>query len=213
VITLVITDGRREYLERTLAAAGEMIPGFLPVFVNDSGDGDYCDWLNTLNAHSVHHPERRGMAAAVRTALSTVVSTTARYAFYLEEDFVLTAPVQLDAMIATLDAYPRLSQLVLKRQPWSDEEKNAGGQIEVAPTAYEDRDGFVEHKRLFSFNPSLMRVEACEKALQDPGSNGLEAGITQTLVREGYSFAFWCARTDPPRCEHIGEARSADYRW
>lgn len=213
LLTLVITDGRREYMERTMAAASEMIPRFEPLIINDSGDGDYCDWLNERYARCVHHPERRGMAAAVRTAWQTAIGTTARYVFHLEEDFVLTSPVDVRAMVRTMDKHPELAQLVLKRQPWSDEEKNAGGQIEVAPSEFEDRHGFVEHRRLFSFNPSLVRVEACEKALNDGESDGLEAGVTQTLIREGYLFAFWGTRDDPPRCEHIGEHRSPDYRW
>jgi hypothetical protein len=120
--------------------------------------------------------------------------------------------VDLQGMAQVLEQNPHLAQIVLKRQPWSEEEIAAGGQIEAAPEDYTDREGFVEHRRLFSFNPSLVARETLRLALAEPG-DGLERGVTDTLLRHGYSFAYWGARDDPPRCEHIGARRSEGYRW
>jgi hypothetical protein len=215
MISVVITDGRDEYLKRTLASCWEMIPGFSPIIVDDSGKHrESPDWLldrwpaNQL----IRHSERKGMAAAVRTAWTAAVGRPGEFIWHEEDDFILNEPVDIAAMAATLRDNPHLAQLVLKRQPCSAEEIAAGGQIETAPEEYTDREGFVEHRRLFSFNPCLIRREAIELALAEPG-DGLERGVTDTLLRHGYSFGYFGARGDPPRCHHIGEIRSAGYRW
>ncbi len=212
MIAVLITDGRREYMERTLASCQEMIPEFAPIIVDDSGDAEYAAWLDGLGAQVVHHPERQGLAAAVRTGWTEALKTDAEFVWHHEDDFTLTMPVEIHAMARVLCLHPYLAQLVLKRQPWSEEEITAGGQIEVAPGDYVDRHGFVEHGRLFSFNPCLIPRHVVELALQEP-SDGLERGVTDTLTRHLYRFAYWGARDDPPRCHHIGEHRSAGYRW
>jgi hypothetical protein len=209
---VLITDGRRDYFEQTFASCREMIPSFDPVIIDDSGDADYGAWLDTLGYHVAHHEQREGLAAAVRTAWTLALGAGAQFIWHQEDDFVLTEPVPIEAMERTLLAHPALAQLVLKRQPWSEEEIAAGGQIEIAPDEYVDREGFVEHLRLFSLNPSLIRREVIECALAEPG-DGLERGITDTLLVHGYTFAYWGARKDPPRCWHIGERRSEGYRW
>lgn len=152
------------------------------------------------------------MAAAVRTAWTVALNAGAEFIWHQEDDFVLTEPLPVKAMERTLNDFPLLAQLVLKRQPWSEEEKAAGGQIELAPEEYTDREGFVEHRRLFSFNPSLIRAEAARVALENPG-DGLERGVTDALLAARFCFGYWGVREDPPRCEHIGERRSEGYRW
>lgn len=210
----VITDGRGDYFERTIESCCEFIPRFDPIIVDDSGDPDYAEWLRegSPGYHFVHHEERQGMAQAVKTAWTVALGTGAEFVWHQEDDFILSEPVLIHAMGETLRANPHLAQLVLKRQPWSDEEKAAGGQIELSPGDYTDCEGFVEHRRLFSFNPSLIRREVIELALAEPRA-GLEGEVTDTLLAHGYSFAYWGARDDPPRCEHIGARRSEGYRW
>ena len=211
---VLITDGRGAYLERTLDSCCEYFPNFDPIIVDDSGHPDYATWLELQSPgyHFLHHEERQDMAQAVRMAWTVALAAGAGFIWHQEDDFVLTEPVDIEGMAETLRRNPLLAQLVLKRQPWSEEEIAAGGQIEVAPGDYTDREGFVEHRRLFSFNPSLIRREAIEAALADPG-DGLERGVTDAMLAAGYSFAYWGAREDPPRCTHIGERRSSGYRW
>lgn len=213
----VTTDGRGDYL---LQAIDSLRVSLQPwpecrVMVDDSGDPEYRAML-----HRRYAPEftvapqavRHGLAAAVRLAWELVLISDARYIFHAEDDFTYREPVDLAGMARLLDEHPHLAQVVLKRQPWGEDEITAGGQIEVAPDDYTDRKGFVEHRRLFSFNPSLIRRDAIKLALGQPGF-GLERGVTDTLLHHGYSFAYWGARTDAPRCEHIGIHRSKGYRW
>lgn len=213
----VTTDGRGDYLLQAIDSLRVSLDPWPSgrCMVDDSGDQDYTDMLReryepdfTICPHS----SRRGLAAAVRLAWMQALATPARYVFHAEDDFTYREPVDLARMARLLDENPHLAQVVLKRQPWGEDEIAAGGQIEVAPDEYTARDGFVEHRRLFSLNPSLIRREAIELALAEPG-DGLERGITDTLLAHGYSFAYYGARKDPPRCEHIGVRRAAGYRW
>jgi hypothetical protein len=216
MLTVVITDGRGQYLERTMAAAEEMLPEFTPVIVDDSGDPAYQAWLRATwpRAERVHHLERQGLAAAARTAWRMAVAQAVPFAFLLEDDFVLTEPVDLYAMEQMMRLNPRLAQLVLKRQPGSPEEEAHGGHVAMAPHKYADRDGWIEQvaEPLYSFNPHLARCEAMRDALEH-ATSFLEAGVSAALTERGWTFGIWGARDDPPRVEHIGVERSAGYRW
>lgn len=215
MITLVVvTDSRADYLARTIESADENLCGPIThrAIVDDSGDPDYAKWLreNYPSFHLVRHPERRGLAAAVGSAWAWAASTDARFLFHLEDDFTFNEKIPLDLMGMQLDAHPHLAQFVLKRQPWSPEEKEAGGQIEVAPDEYSDRLYWVEHRRLFSFNPSLIP----RWVFAQEWGPVLERDVSDRLFEDSKVVsAYWGRRTDPPRCHHIGEARSAGYRW
>jgi glycosyltransferase involved in cell wall biosynthesis len=152
------------------------------------------------------HDHRLGLAGAVQAGWTWALLTGCDYLFAVEEDFRFTNPLNLVEMVKILGAVPYLAQLVLKRQPWSAEEIAAGGQIEVAPDDYTDCDGYVEHTRLFSLNPSLIRREVLELG------GGLEVDITQRCLDAGYSFAYFGGRHDPPRCEHVGSVRGSGWR-
>jgi hypothetical protein len=212
----VTTDGRSDYLLQAIDSLRVSLDPWPEwrYMLDDSGDPAYTAMLVRCypDFPIAAHSPRRGLAAAVGSVWRMALETSARYVFHAEDDFTYREPVDLVGMARVLEENPHLAQVVLKRQPWSEEEIAAGGQIEVAPEEYADRKGFVEHRRLFSLNPSLIRREAIELALTEPG-DGLERGITDTLLRHGYSFAYWGARKDPPRCWHIGERRSEGYRW
>lgn len=213
VALVVITDGRGEYLRRTIPSAIENLRSVFVsrTIVDDSGDAEYGSWLETAFptfAH-VHHDHREGLAGAVKTAWKTALAARPDYLWHQEEDFVFEAPIDIGAMARCLEEFPYLAQLVLKRQPWSREEKIAGGQIEVAPEEYVDFESHVEHNRLFSLNPCLIPARVIERCQDEE----LERGITDACLGEGWRFAYWGQRHDAPLCEHIGEHRSAGYRW
>jgi len=212
----VTTDGRGDYLLQAIDSLRVSLDPWPEwrCMVDDSGDPAYAAMLRRCHRDFLirAHTGRHGLAAAVRSAWLLAFAGRSRYIFHAEDDFIYREPVDLAGMARLLDENPHLAQVVLKRQPWGEDEIAAGGQIEVAPSEYTDREGFVEHRRLFSLNPSLIRREAIELALAEPG-DGLERGITDTLLEHGYSFAYWGARKDAPRCEHIGVRRSEGYRW
>jgi hypothetical protein len=207
IALVVVGDGRYAYQEQALASLREHVPCGTFCYwrvVDDSGGPSPMVFTGDWGV--IRHPQRRGLAAAVQSAWVGLPGHI-DWVFHWEEDFVLTGPLELDRMVKTLEANPRLAQLVLKRQPGCPSEAAAGGIIEQHPDQYTDRDGWVEHQRIFSLNPCLIPRRVVD--LGWPTSN--EAGFTDQLIAAGWSFGFWGARNDPPRCWHIGVERSSGW--
>jgi hypothetical protein len=206
VALVVVTDGRYRYLERMLESLVEHVlyPFGLIRVVDDSGNVEGPRFPAGWDV--VRHQPRLGLAAAVQSAWAGLPADV-EFVFHVEEDFVFTEPVDIDGMAMLLKEHGRLAQLVLKRQAWSPPEVAAGGIIETAPDEYRQRDGWVEHTRIFSLNPCLI-----PRAVVDAGwPDGNEAEMTARLVAGGWSFGFWGRRDDPPRVLHIGAQRSAGW--
>ena len=159
-----------------------------------------------------------GMAGAVQEAWTWALDKGADYLLHVEEDFRFI-DLPLRAMQYVLERCPHLAEVVLKRQPWSDEEKRAGGQIETNPTAYTQHQGYgrnvawVEHSTLFSLNPCLIPRRTLELGWPSgPLGVGNESGMTKRCLDAGMRFAYYGKIADPPRCEHVGHQRSNGWR-
>lgn len=201
IALLFITD-RPVYAERTLASLGEMCPAIFShrIVVDDE-------------AHEL------GFAGAIAEGWRRVLETDAEHILHLEDDFTFTQPVPLRAMRDVLDALPRVAQLALKRQPWNEAEREAGGIIEQHFDDYEETtveqvwgNGYrvswpvTLHRRFFTTNPSLYRREIVERGWpQESHSEGI---FSLGLLADNYRFGFWGAKADPPRVHHIGEERA-----
>lgn len=203
---VVVTDGRWHYLEQALASLDQVAgidgPKFL---VNDAGTP--CP-IDTPDFGRLDHPVRRGLAASVNTGWEAAADAGCDYLFHLEEDFVVTDPIDLTDWAARIRDHWNLAQIVLKRQPWSPEERAAGGIVELDPDAYVHKDGLTFHRKIYSLNPHLVPRTVFRAGW--PADN--EAGMTSRLTAWGYRFAFYGAPTDPPRCRHIGEQRSGGWQ-
>lgn len=149
-----------------------------------------------------------GLAGAVREAWRLALHTDCDYLLHIEEDFTFPAGIPVAEMVKVAERSPHLAQVVLKRQPWNDTEKQAGGIIEAAPHAYRQRLGFVEHTEIFSLNPCIIPRRVLELGWPD----GNEAEFTIRLLDLGYRFAFFGYTADPPRCIHLGNERAAGWR-
>lgn len=190
VCLLLIHDGRHDYLERTLASAQERLPAFdQRVIVDDS-------------RHEL------GFAGAIRHGWDQIETD---WVFHLEGDFTFNGNVPVAAMIELLERRSHLAQVALKRQPWNDEEKAAGGIVELHPDDFTERtDGhavWTEHRRFFTTNPSVYSARLCRRGWpQQPHSEGV---FTHQLLRDPrLRFAFWGAKHAPPLVEHIGAVRA-----
>lgn len=217
---VVITDGRRQYVTQCIESAQSNLKGdFSHLFIiNDADDDAYAAFLEVqFPAFTIiHHDERRGLGGAVRSAWETALVTGADYIFHLEDDFIFNRKINVDKMIRLLHCEPHLAQVLLKRQPWNDEEIAAGNIIQAYPDEHTDHScpsgNWVEHRRLFSFNPFIAPRHVLELALEK-SADTLERGVTDALLAEGYSFGYFGKRDDEPRCHHIGDVRSQNYRW
>lgn len=227
IATVIIGDGRLSYLRESVESFKTQVSPVSDyhIMVNDSGDPSYASQLDELYPgwHLIHHPERRGLGAAVRSAWSAMLETDADFIFHCEEDFIYPIATDLLPLTQILEYRPHLSQLVLKRQPWSPEELAAGDVFERAPFEYYDHTwtglDWLEHLNgnstlhVFSFNPFLAPREVIELAVSDDSSAMLERDVTDLLREHNYNFGFYGNRNDAPRCWHIGVQRSAGYRW
>jgi hypothetical protein len=211
-VLVVITDGRQPptIIDTMESAENYLRADFDARYViDDSGDPAYAEWLDRLYL-CVHHEERRGMAGAVRSAWETALRAGADYVFHLEDDFIFTRKVKVNNLAQILHCNPHLAEISLKRGPVNEHEDRYGGFIETDPDAYYDRScesgQWVEHRKVFSFNPCLIPRRAIEDALANPG-DGVERGITDALLAMNYSFAIYGTKADEPRVCHTGTNR------
>lgn len=172
--------------------------------------------LDGLDGPSIVIDDREhkfGMAGAVRAAWEWALDVGADFLWHQEEDFLITAPVDLTSLAAILGWTPHLAQVVLKRQPWSPLEVSAGGIVELNPFDYTERSfgplaEYTEHQRIFSLNPCLIPRWVLELGWPD----GNEAEFTHRCLHRGLSFAFYGGRDDSPRCHHVGAVRGEGWR-
>jgi Glycosyl transferase family 2 len=215
ITLLVITDGRVDCLERTLASFEEYI-GWDQVgdrvLVNDCPDRDFRRYVNRLSfdIHVAPQTRRRGFAGAIAAGWN-VLDGRDEWVFHLEDDFVFTRPVDLAAMRSVLERRPHLAQMALRRQPWNDAERAAGGVVEQHPTDYADcTDGthvWLEHRRFFTTNPSL--YPAWVRRGGWPGVAQSEGIFSHQLFTDPQTACgFWGSRTDDPWVIHIGAERT-----
>jgi hypothetical protein len=154
-----------------------------------------------------------GMAGAVRTAWEWALEQRCDFLLHVEEDFVFHAPVRVEDLACILGLNPHLAQVVLKRQPWSPEEHQAGGIVELHPADYTECEvgdfwRWTEHRRIFSLNPCLIPRSVLELGWPD----GNEAEFTQRCLDNDLRFAFLGWRYDPPRVCHVGAVRGEGWR-
>lgn len=207
--------------------AGDIVSDIGVAFISDRGDAYLPSCRESFYANFGEFSEvvvddsdhRLGMAGAVQAAWAWALDAGVDYLLHVEEDFVFTGPVNLDDLVWILDHAPHLAQVVLKRQPWSAEEKAAGGIIEQDPGAYTQCGGmrhslaWVEHSKIFSLNPCLIPRKVLELGWPSgPLGVGNEAGFTQRCIQAGYRFAFYGQMGDPPVVDHVGVERAAGWR-
>lgn len=230
ITLLAMTDGRPEYLHETIASFDAMAhPGNLVtrrIIHNDCPDPAFADWLaHTYSGFEIVpswqslQGKRSGFTGAIRSAWSHLRAFpgTERFILHLEEDFTFNRPVPLDDMAEVLDAQPQLAQLALRRQPWSDTERQAGGVVELNPGEYLERqtqlaDGrpvaWLEHRLFWTTNVSLYRMSLM--ADQDWPDVEHSEGMFTIQLREdpALRFAYWGARNSGEAITHIGHRRS-----
>lgn len=195
VCLLLIGDGRDDYRERTLESARDV--------------GLFDQVTDVVEIDDRGH--RLGFAGAVQAGWDAVIATGAEWVFHLELDFTFHARVDVHAMVGVLQRHWWLGQVVLKRQAWNDQEKAAGGIVEVHPDDFIERtDGqrvWTEHRRFWSTNPSVYSTNWCRIGWpQVPQSEGV--WTHKLLADPAVRFAFWGGKFDAPLVHHIGEARA-----
>ena len=209
----VVTDGRIDCLKRTLQSFHEncTYPFYEKFMVNDCMDQGLTAQTKQLadqyGYYLVQHENKKGFAGVYNTAWSLC---SGDYVFNLEDDFTFNENVDIDSMIKIIEHNKHLVQIVLKRQPWNEQERKAGGIIEQWADLYTEKelDGvfWSEHNLFYSTNPSLTPKWVINKGWEIcPGS---EAVMSKKLLVEDFKSAYFGKKFDAPRVTHIGELRN-----
>lgn len=216
IALVVFTDGR-DYIYETIPSALANLHGPITrkVIHDDSGDAGVHDRLRETFPDfdlAAHPAGRQGFGGAIRNAWRLLAAGPERFVFHLEDDFTFNQPVDLAAFAEVLDSQGHLAQLALRRQPWNDEERAAGGIVEQHPHDYEEwsdvRSGhtWLEHRRFFTTNPSLYRRELCSVGW--PDCQFSEGVFTHRLLADpDLRFGFWGARDSGEWVTHTGRER------
>jgi hypothetical protein len=217
-ITLIVhTDGRREYIERSVPSLLSNIssPNIIKrVIYDDSGDPGYKDWLERVfgpQGFYVVGPDKRlgytgSMAAMWKYLNDRCVS---QYVFAVEDDFLYDGPVDLDGMVAALAANPQIAQMALLRAPAYQSEIDKGGILGWKAVSFTERRmngyGWLEHRNFWTANPSVFRRSIT--AREWPREKSSEKVFGDHLMANPQTrFAFWGDGT--AQIEHIGEVRA-----
>lgn len=224
IVLLVMTDGRRDYLARTLARFDEMVTGPITrrVIHDDTGDPEQWGWLssNYPDYDLVLAPGRSGFGGAIQSAWRYLTEQCdEQWVLHCEDDFLFERPVDLADLIALSEDQPHLAQVAFRRQAWGAEVEH-GGFMEMAPDWYRERsDGkrsWVETRRNLTTNPSLYRRELCKVDWPDgqhsEGRIGFllkdEIGLPWGIPPEGVQFGFWGSmESGRDWVWHIGDVR------
>lgn len=213
---MVFTDGRLEYLEQTIRAARQFLPmdmiRYKSIFNDDPSELGHKTLEKTYGDEFIvwSNIHRMGFCQNIATAWQTNNSAI-DYIFHLEDDFVIQQEVDLHAMIRVLENHVSIAQMSLLRQPWSVEEKIAGGIIQLHRDEFfqEETLGhpWVRQARYFTTNPSIYPRRITEMVCSEMHPPGCEGKVSRYLVENGYQFGIWGRLDDRPRVIHIGEER------
>lgn len=228
IALLVMTDGRETIFETIPSAEANLSGKISERWIHDdSGDPRYRARLEAAfpGYRIISTPlGRSGFGGAIRSAWAELrSSSSARYVFHLEDDFLFRRLVDLGELSFVLDVRPELVQLALRRQPWNDAERAAGGIVEQHPDDYVERSvwapwweieepsrrlHWLEHRRFFTTNPTLYRRELLLRhewpaGAESEGRFSIELAASDPNLR----FAFFGARDSGEWVEHIGHER------
>lgn len=188
---LIITDGRSDYLWR-MRESLQRVTG----------------WQGELTIDDSSH--QLGFAGAIQRAWDLLLSVSqADYVFHVEDDFVFRRDVDLLEMVDVMERHPHIAQMALMRQPWSPEEKRAGGFVALDPDAYiEVSDGehaWLEHRKFWTTNPAIYRRSLCKRGWPDAPRSEAKFG-DHLFLDSQVRCAFWGA--GEVWVEHIGTERA-----
>ena len=209
VVVVCLTNGRRpKLLAETIESFGAMVSG--PVgrrlIVGDGCRPLFPGWETTTISGGNY---RRAMREAVRRA----IGSGQPWVFWLEDDWSFCRPVDLRAFQAVMEADPSIVQMSLQRQAWYRPEKQVGGIFATSPGAFDQRDGWVAHRRYWTQNPMLTRRSTLAEHPwpQVPQSEWRFAELVLGADPDRVA-GVWGALDDDPWVTHLGKVRAGSAR-
>lgn len=214
---LVMTDGR-EHIFDVIPSAEAALPAELISerwIHDDSGDPVFAARLRHQfpDYRVISTAGRSGFGGAIRSAWEALRrNSSAPFVFHLEDDFTFNRPVDLAGMIWLLEQDPHLVNMALRRQPWNNAERAAGGVVEQHPDAYHECERFperlqwLEHRLFFTTNPGIYRRRLLFTGWPE-GAESEGRFSHQLLADPAVRFGYFGARDSGEAVHHIGAER------
>lgn len=217
----VLTDGRKEYLSKTLPtwieAYGDEIQ--YKAIIDDSGNTGYRHWLTETFPDFLVvavGKDRCGYVEAMRKVFEVVRTYDQPCNLHTEDDFILHRPPNLSDAISVLEEHNNLSQMYLMRYPWYPNEVLAGGVIEAleqqgtGPFVQETTNGiqWVSHSAFWTANPNVFPQWVAHRKWPDPPWS--EMHFMQSLRSDKKISGILGDRNNWICTEHIGRVRSGN---
>lgn len=222
---LVMTDGR-EHIFDVIPSAEAALPAELISerwIHDDSGDPRFAVRLRKLfpDYRVISTAGRSGFGGAIRSAWEALRrNSSAPFVFHLEDDFTFNRPVDLAGMIWLLEHRPHLVNMALRRQPWNDAERAAGGIVEQHPGAYHECEhhehtetmqpiahlAWLEHRLFFTTNPGIYRRRLLFTGWPE-GAESEGRFSHQLLADPAVRFGYFGGRNSGEAVHHIGTER------
>jgi hypothetical protein len=209
----VLTHGDAPTLDRTIESFAEMVtppPTDLVCVVDGPGRMPPVEPLGPWRGVAL--ARQSGFCSATKALWELACEDGPDHCVWLENDLVVTEPVDLHPLAAILDADPTLAQMSLMRDAVNDLEKMAGGVYELRQDEYEDMAVWVDdvylpwkrHSIYYTTNISLLRRQFMREnpwpTFSPPDQCEGKFGIE--LVKRGYRFGVW--GDGHPMTKHIG---------
>jgi len=208
-------DGRIDYFTKTWNTLDKLSKVDKILINDDSGDVEATKHLIQNYADRdlwiLSSGERSGFGGAIRNAWTHLGDWETDYVFHLEQDFELTKDIDIESMITVLEENPNVSQLALRRQPWNETEKKAGGIVESNPYDFYERKDlsgnvWLEHRKFWTTNPCLYRSSLMNTSWPTGANSEGMFGINLFEDAEQVS-GYWGSRDSGEWCKHVGDNR------
>lgn len=214
ICLLVMTDGRDDVLAETLRSAEQRLRGPISrrIIHDDTGSVDHA--VSIADRYQCYEvicaKGRSGFGGAIRSAWAEVRKTSEPYLFHLEDDFTFNRTIDLLAMVDVMEHHPHLVQMALRRQPWNERERAAGGIVEADPGDFAEsrwfQHRFLTHRRFYTTNPALVPRWVVDQGWPDGEQSEGRFGIS-LFSDPRLQAAFWGSRESGEWVTHIGAQR------
>ena len=187
---VLLSNRRGRYLPEALASVRHLGGVGGVTVIDDSGDPEWRRFI----ARDVPLIEVADQPAGYGAAMAAVWAygrAKGEPVFLLEEDFTIERALNLADLHAVLEADPTLTQVALQRQPWYQNEVEAGGMIAAMRSGrrFEKRDGWLRHDAGFTGNPSLIATQSFH--FDWPQVAWSEMAMSNRLRAAGLAFAYF----------------------
>lgn len=216
----VLTCGRPEYLQRTLASYARFLqPQPTAVYAWDDGMQTPLSAFHPFDEGELiveGEANRIGRCSGHARLWHAAAQSRFDWVFTVEDDIVLLRPLNLEYLRQLIEVERTLEQLALIRCPWGAEIEH-GGYIPMFPDRYERRSTAVAGGREghwisstvdWTSSPALLPTSLTREVEWPSGHNcELELGPRITALRpESVSGYFGQGE---PYCAHVGMQRAA----